>query len=175
MHPQALRSFVVTASDLMAVGGVKEGSAVPEGKPIPKKEIHKVYKDVAKKYPALAEKTAGAEALGIRLGEILAHTYVAELEKQALMGGLGQRLVSSGSGALKGVGEHLVRHGNKYDLGGLGVLAAPAVAGLGHAGAQAVRGQRVDKKELGHNVAETVGLGMIAAPVAAASLLGRKH
>jgi hypothetical protein len=107
-------------------------------------ERAEVYKDVAKKYPHLIKKQAAvAGALGKAFGE-------------------GSR-----------IGDHLIQHGHAYDLAGLGVLAAPPVHNLAHAVKTKVQGGQVDKKEVGHSLAEVGGLGVLAAPVAAQMLRHR--
>jgi hypothetical protein len=63
------------------------------------------------------------------------------------------------------VGEHLREHSHAYDLGGLGVLAAPSVYELGHE-ARKEKGKR-DVGAVGKATAELAGLGLLAAPVMA--------
>lgn len=96
-------------------------------------------------------------------------------QKQASAAGMIGKAMSGKGGTLKRVGEHLADHGNAYDLAGLGVLAAPSAANLHHAVKQHRAGGPVDKKEVAHSAAEIGGLGLIAAPVAAAALMGRGH
>lgn len=120
------------------------------------KEKSEVYKDVAKKYPELAAKSS-----------------VPSLKKRAsAIGALGSRLKDSGSSTLHAMGEHLKTHGDKYDLAGLGILAAPSAANLLGARKEHKQGRPVDKKELWHSAAELGGLGVLAAPVAAHVIAG---
>lgn len=63
------------------------------------------------------------------------------------------------------VGKHLREHSHAYDLGGLGILAAPSVYELGHE-ARKEKGTR-DVGAIGKATAELAGLATLAAPVAA--------
>ncbi len=89
----------------------------------------------------------------------------------SVMGSVGKAL----GPRLGGIGNHLTQHGGAYDLAGLGLLAAPSAANLTHAARSRMAGKPVDKKEVGHSLAEIGGLGLIAAPVAAGLLTGRGH
>ncbi len=109
-------------------------------------------------------------------------TYAAffdELTKQAsVAGNIGQKIVQQAGhqpGALRRVGQHLADHGHAYDLGGLGILAAPSAMGLGEEFAKKRRGEAVSKKSVFKDGAELAGLATLAAPVAASALLHRGH
>jgi hypothetical protein len=79
---------------------------------------------------------------------------------------------------LKQVGEHLHKHEDAYELGGLGVLGAIGADRLqAHARAGAgASNHAIEKKQMlgesGHAALDTAGLGMLAAPLAAKKLLG---
>lgn len=100
---------------------------------------------------------------------------VVQASKQAsAMGAVGNALAKQ-QGRLRTVGEHLVNHGDKYDLAGLGLLAAPSAITMGQQVKNKLQGGQMDMHQVGHDAAELGGLGLIAAPVAAAALLGKKH
>lgn len=92
-------------------------------------------------------------------------------KEASVAGSLGKSLQGKG-GALKRVGEHLMAHDHAYDLGGLGILAAPSVGNVVEAIGHKRQGKAIDKKELWHSGAELAGLGTLAAPVAAHMLTG---
>lgn len=90
-------------------------------------------------------------------------SYFSEAIKEAGVAGTLGKALGEGSA----VGNHLRQHGHAYDLAGLGILAAPSAHNLAHAVKQHRAGGPVDKKEIGHSLAEIGGLGVLAAPVAA--------
>jgi hypothetical protein len=111
-----------------------------------------LYRDVAKKYPNLANDSSSKERAKIG----------------GAAGTLGKAL-----GAKSRVGQHLVNNSHAYDLAGLGVLAAPSVANLAEQNKVRGAGGMINRKEVGHSLAEVGGLGILAAPVAAQMLTGR--
>jgi hypothetical protein len=87
-------------------------------------------------------------------------------------GRLGQML-SKGKGRLAAVGQHLHKHEDAYDLGGLGVLGGVTAAEVGqHVKKDAVTGKR-DLHGAALGGAELAGLGVLAAPVAAKMMLSK--
>ncbi len=116
-------------------------------------QINEVYKDVAAKYPHLAAKSS---VPGLREMHEKGGSLMAQVGQKIL----GPRGMAAGQGLASRVGTHLAQHGEKYDLAGLGLLAAPAAAGLAQG------------KDKAHNAAELGGLGLIAAPVAAGLMRG---
>lgn len=117
-----------------------------------------VYKDVARRYPHLASQSSVPALHGLA-------------EKKAFsMGTVGK--------GLRSVGEHLHKHEDAYELGGLGVLGAIGGDRLqAHARAGAgASNHAIEKKQMlgetGHAAVDTAGLGMLAAPLAAKKLLG---
>lgn len=110
-------------------------------------EKAQIYQDVAKKYPQLASKLVKSGSAAGVLGRAL--------------------------GPQSRVGQHLARNAHAYDLAGLGVLAAPSAANLAEQSQVRRAGGAINKKEVGHSLAEIGGLGILAAPVAAQMLTGR--
>lgn len=94
-------------------------------------------------------------------------SLASSLKLAGVAGALGKAL-----GPASSVGQHLAEHSHAYDLAGLGVLAAPSLHNLGQAAKAKVQGGPVDRKEVGHSLAEVGGLGILAAPVAAQMMRG---
>ncbi len=86
-------------------------------------------------------------------------------------------------GALEQLARHLHKHEDPYELGGLGILGAIGADRLqAHARAAAAGDaseHAIEDKQLGgesaHALADTVGLGVLAAPIAAKMHLERKE
>lgn len=164
------------------------------------KEKAEVYKDVARKYPGLAAKSSvgalrskekdsnmegggGPESYNaaklpksfqapevggsMKMGS--RNSWV-EVFKEAGVAGALSKIVGPKS---KQLGNHLNKYQHHYDLAGLGVLAAPSAHNLAEQAHTKATGGPVDKKEVGHSLAEIGGLGILAAPVAAS--LSKRH
>jgi hypothetical protein len=126
-------------------------------------EKAEVYKDVAKKFPHLAAKSS--------VPALKAMAPATEKVAVSVAGSVGKAMKG---GRLNTIGEHLVEHSGKYDLGGLGILAAPGVRHLSHEAKNYREGKPVDKGTVFDAGAETLGLATLAAPVAAGLLLGKR-
>lgn len=113
---------------------------------------------------ALAAGAAGAA--GIAAGMHLSKNSDAKQAEAGLSaaGRLGRALQGS-KGVAKSVGEHLERHHNAYDLGGLGILGGVTASEYQHAKAHG------DRAGMRHGIAEGVGLGVLAAPSVASVLM----
>lgn len=169
-----------------------------------------VYKDVARKYPELAQRSSvpglqeqaksAMPSASVLLGHAplpfppkipqLTHTALAEglgtftrhqplaattssmaantvrpgLKMAGLANSIGQAI-----GHESTIGRHLLNHHNAYDLGGLGILAAPQIDSLQHE----LRQPEVNKRKVVHSGLELGGLAALAAPVAMGALKGR--
>lgn len=83
------------------------------------------------------------------------------------------KMLSGGKGRLAAVGQHLHKHEDAYDLGGLGVLGGVTAAEVGHhVKKDALTGKR-DLHGAALGGAELAGLGVLAAPVAAKMILSK--
>lgn len=117
-------------------------------------------RDVARKYPHLVAKSARPELQALA-------------EKKAGV------LTSVGSG-LRRFGEGLHKHEDAIELAGLGALAVPGLDTMQahvRAGAGASEHQVAQKRLLSENThagADVGGLGVLAAPIIAGKLLGKK-
>lgn len=118
--------------------------------------------------PGGPEKPPVYEEIAKRLPELTKKTKV----------GFSMQPIKSG---LHNVAEHLHKHEDAYELGGLGVLGAIGADRL-QAHARAHKQGLYDEKsiehhqalgETGHAVLDTAGLGMLAAPIVAKKMLGK--
>jgi len=118
-----------------------------------------VYKDIVRKYPELAAKSKAIQAW--------------EEKKASEIG-----IPPMGSDVLRRIAQHLHTHEDAYELGGLGLLGAIGLDRL-QAHARAGRGAHehdIEKRQLmgesGHAGLDTLGLGVLAAPIVAKKYLG---
>lgn len=117
-------------------------------------EKSEVYKDVARKYPHLA-----------------ANSSVPALKSLAKTAGPASFLAKK-LGPDSPTGKFIGEHHHGFDLAGLGVLAAPSAHTLYEQAKNKSQGKKVNSKDVFHGAAEIGGLGLLAAPVAAAALKG---
>lgn len=121
-----------------------------ENAPPPKDKTQEsgVYHDVVRRFPRLAEKKAG--------------------------------LLGAAAGGLRRFGEQLHKHEDAIELAGLGALAVPGIDTMQahfRAGPGASEHQVAQKRLLGENAhagVDVAGLGVLAAPIIAGKLLGKK-
>ena len=116
-----------------------------------------VYKDVARKYPHLAQASS--------ISELKAHVKSASAADS--MG----KAIGKGNA----IGRHLMKHHDAYDVGGLGILGAFPAYEAAQEASKASKGKKVDKSNVARSGLELAGLGTLAAPTIANMLSRGGH